>query len=37
MNFTIEKMKVEDWAEVHTIYQEGIDSSNATFETTIPE
>jgi len=37
MNFTIEKMKAEDWVKVQTIYQEGIDNGNATFETTVPE
>lgn len=32
MNFTIEKMKDEDWPVVKEIYQEGIDTGNATFE-----
>jgi phosphinothricin acetyltransferase len=37
VNFTIEKMKAEDWAEVQTIYQEGIENGNATFETSVPK
>lgn len=37
MNFTIEKMKDEDWPAVKEIYQEGIDTGDATFETEAPE
>ena len=37
MNFTTEKMKAEEWAEVKTIYQEGIENGNATFETSVPK
>ena len=37
MNFIIDKMKVEDWDEVAFIYQEGIATGNATFETNVPE
>jgi L-amino acid N-acyltransferase YncA len=37
MNFTIEKMKDEDWPTVKEIYQEGIDTGNATFEAEAPE
>lgn len=37
MNFIIEKMKDEDQNEVRSIYQEGIDTGNATFETEVPE
>jgi L-amino acid N-acyltransferase YncA len=37
MNFIIEKMKDEDRNEVRSIYQEGIDTGNATFETEVPE
>jgi len=36
MNFTIEKMKDEDWPAVKEIYQEGIDTGDATFETEAP-
>jgi L-amino acid N-acyltransferase YncA len=37
MKFTIEKMKDEDWPAVKEIYQEGIDTGNATFENEAPE
>lgn len=37
MNFKLENMKAEDWAAVRTIYQEGIATGNATFETDAPE
>ena len=37
MNFTIEKMKDEDWKTVQCIYREGIATGNATFETDVPE
>ncbi len=37
MDFTIEKMKDKDWEAVQTIYQEGIATGNATFETNVPE
>ncbi len=36
MNVIIEKMKDEDWPAVKQIYQEGIDTGNATFETEVP-
>ena len=36
MDFTVEKMKDEDWGDVVSIYQEGIVSGNATFETEVP-
>ena len=36
MKFVVEKMKDEDWDEVASIYQEGIATSNATFETDAP-
>lgn len=36
MKFTVEKMKDEDWSAVRDIYQEGIDTGNATFETEAP-
>ncbi len=29
-------MQVEDWPQVRTIYQEGIDTGQATFETAVP-
>ncbi|MBW2622608.1 MAG: N-acetyltransferase [Deltaproteobacteria bacterium] len=34
---TIEPMKAEDWPAVKAIYQQGIDTGNATFETSVPE
>jgi L-amino acid N-acyltransferase YncA len=37
MNVTVEKMKDEDWPAVKEIYQEGIDTGNATFESEAPE
>ena len=37
MNFTIEKMKDEDWPAVKEIYQEGINTGNATFESKAPD
>jgi phosphinothricin acetyltransferase len=36
MKFVAERMKDEDWDEVASIYQEGIATSNATFETDTP-
>lgn len=36
MKLTVEKMKDEDWSAVRDIYQEGIDTGNATFETEAP-
>ena len=36
MDFIIDKMKDEDWDEVASIYQEGIATSDATFETDAP-
>ena len=36
MDFIIEKMKDEDWAAVKDIYQEGIATGDATFETDVP-
>jgi L-amino acid N-acyltransferase YncA len=37
MDFIVEKMKVEDWGGVRSIYREGIATGNATFETDVPE
>ena len=37
MNFITDKMNVEDWDEVNLVYQEGIATGNATFETNVPE
>jgi L-amino acid N-acyltransferase YncA len=37
MNFITDKMNVEDWDEVASIYREGITTGNATFETNVPE
>lgn len=34
---TIEPMNAEDWSEVKAIYQQGIDTGNATFESIVPE
>ena len=34
---TIEPLQAEDWPAVKTIYQLGIDTGNATFETSVPE
>jgi phosphinothricin acetyltransferase len=36
MDFSIEKMTPEDWEAVCAIYQEGLATGNATFETTPP-
>jgi L-amino acid N-acyltransferase YncA len=37
MDFTIDEMKKEDWPVVRAIYQEGIDTGNATFDTGAPQ
>jgi L-amino acid N-acyltransferase YncA len=37
MKLKIEKMRREDWNSVLSIYKEGIDTGNATFEVDIPE
>ncbi len=37
MDFIVEKMKDEDWPAVKSIYQEGIATGNATFETDVPD
>jgi L-amino acid N-acyltransferase YncA len=37
MDFVVERMKAEDWDRVTSIYQEGIATGNATFETDAPE
>jgi L-amino acid N-acyltransferase YncA len=37
MDFSIEKMKPEDWQAVKAIYQDGIATGNATFETEVPD
>jgi L-amino acid N-acyltransferase YncA len=37
MDFTIEKMKNEDWPIVRSIFREGIATGNATFYTEAPE
>jgi L-amino acid N-acyltransferase YncA len=37
MNFTIEKMKDSDWPVIKFIYQEGIDTGDATFEIEAPD
>jgi phosphinothricin acetyltransferase len=34
---TIERMKPEDWEAVRSIYQDGLATGNATFETDVPE
>jgi phosphinothricin acetyltransferase len=36
MDFSIERMISEDWEMVHSIYQEGLATGNATFETKVP-
>jgi L-amino acid N-acyltransferase YncA len=36
MDFVIEPMTAEDWQQVCAIYEEGIRSGNATFETSAP-
>ncbi len=37
MNITIEAMRPEDWGSVRAIYEEGIATGRATFETAAPE
>jgi len=37
MDFVIEPMAPEDWEQVRAIYEEGIRSGNATFETSAPD
>jgi phosphinothricin acetyltransferase len=37
MNLTLEKMKSADWNAVRAIYEEGIATGHATFETEVPE
>jgi L-amino acid N-acyltransferase YncA len=37
MDFTIEPMQARDWEQARVIYQEGIATGNATFETSAPE
>jgi len=37
MDVTVEDMRVEDWKTIRAIYQEGIATGHATFETDIPE
>jgi L-amino acid N-acyltransferase YncA len=37
MNITVEEMQDQDWEAVQAIYREGIATSNATFETDVPE
>jgi phosphinothricin acetyltransferase len=36
MNFTIDGMQASDWPQIAAIYQEGIATGNATFETDVP-
>ena len=36
MKFIVQRMKDEDWNAVASIYQEGIATGNATFETDVP-
>jgi L-amino acid N-acyltransferase YncA len=36
MGFTIEVMSADDWPQVAAIYQQGIDTGHATFETSVP-
>ena len=36
MGLTIARLEPRDWPEVRRIYQEGIDSGQATFETSVP-
>ena len=36
MDFTIDEMQAADWPQVAAIYQAGIDTRNATFETAVP-
>ena len=37
MEISIVNMLPEDWEDVKSIYQEGIDTGNSTFETKVPE
>ncbi|MFX1533928.1 MAG: GNAT family N-acetyltransferase [Promethearchaeota archaeon] len=37
MSFVVEELKKEDWKSIRSIYQEGIATGNATFETEVPE
>lgn len=37
MNFVVNEMNPEDWDQVASIYREGIATSDATFETNVPE
>jgi L-amino acid N-acyltransferase YncA len=37
MNYTIDKMTFDDWDAVRAIYEEGIATEMATFETTVPD
>ncbi len=37
MDFTVDKMKKEEWSAVQSTYQEGIATGNATFEMEVPE
>jgi phosphinothricin acetyltransferase len=37
MEITIEPMRAEDWDAVRGIYQEGLDTGNASFETVAPD
>lgn len=37
MQFSIDKMVADDWGQVRSIYLEGIDTGNATFESEAPD
>jgi phosphinothricin acetyltransferase len=37
VEFVIEKLRPEDWPAVRAIYEEGIATGNATFETQVPD
>ncbi|MFX1254409.1 MAG: GNAT family N-acetyltransferase [Promethearchaeota archaeon] len=37
MRFVVEQLKKEHWKTIRSIYQEGIATGNATFETEVPE
>lgn len=37
MEYMIDNMKPEDWPQVRSIYREGIDTGNSTFETDAPD
>ena len=37
MEFTIDRMQAGDWAQVKSVYLEGIATGNATFETGVPD